>query len=99
MGNITGMPKTISVLFNAVYYFLDHVIIIINKEYYRLLVIHHNQVLWDKHYKSIGGAKRSFARNFKNMACNQLKENMWSHMYDPDNDWLQDKLNLANNLH
>jgi len=88
---------TITKLINALYYFLDHVFIIIADEDYRLLVIHNNRLLWDKKYKSIRDARIAFSKRFGNMACDQLKKNIWSHRYDPDKDWLMDKLNLANN--
>ncbi len=81
------------------YYFLEYVFIIIADGDYRLLVILHNQVLWDKKYKTIRDAKIAFNTHFGHMAYKPSIEKHWSQMYPPDNDWLMPKLNLANNPH
>jgi len=87
----TGIPG-ISILLSSIYYFLDYVFIIISDKDYRLLVIHNNRVLWDKNYKTVRGARISFAKRFKHMAYNLLKTNEWSHCYRPEKEWLRDLL-------
>ena len=91
----TDTVPTITSLFNAVYYYLEHVFIIHSPDDYRLLVIHHNQVLLDKHYKSIRGAKIAFSRRFGHKVSEQFRYYTWSDIYPPDNDWLVGKLKLA----
>jgi len=91
------IEPAITKLINAVYYFLDHVFIIISDGDYRLLVIHNNRVLWDKNYKTVRAARIAFAKRFKHKAYDLLKTNEWSHRYRPEKEWLMDKLNLVNN--
>ena len=89
--------STISALINANFYYLQCAFIITSVDEYRLLVIRRNQVLWDKNYKSLRGAKIAFAHRFSDRVGDFFKKNQWSHHYDPENDWLMDKLNLTNN--
>ena len=99
MGSKTDLQPVASVLFNANLYFLHYVVIVITGEKYRLLVILDNRVLWDKEYKTVKGARIAFNKLFKERAWHAVKKSLWSPFFPPDNDWLQEKLNLANSVH
>jgi hypothetical protein len=81
----------ISVLMNSVYYFLDHAFIIAekNKNRYRLLVFHNNEVLTDQTYKNLRGARVAFFRLFRYKAYdNKYSKPEWTPLYHPEQEWL-----------
>ena len=85
----------ISRLINDIYFFLHRVLIINIDDDYRLLVIKNNRVLWDKKYKSVRGARVAFAKLFLEMGWKKGVKPQWSHMYPPDEDWLDNILKEA----
>ena len=99
----TNQPKQkVSVLINAIRYFLNNVVIIVSEKGYRLLVVLQNRIIFDKYYNSLSGAKISFVKLFK--VREQItefplfKNNEWTNPYTPDEDWLMDILNLKHNV-
>ena len=97
----TKQPKQkVSILINAIRYFLHNVVIIVSEKGFRLLVVLQNRIIFDKYYNSLKGARISFVKLFK--VREQITEfplfenNEWTNPYTPDEDWLRDLLNLAN---
>ena len=87
----TGEISTISLLTNSVYYFIDCVFIAKLKNKYRLVVLQHRKVLFDKNYPSIKKCKIAFDEMFKEKAWSEEVNAEWSHFYDPDKDWIGKK--------
>ncbi len=87
----------ISRLLNSIYYFLDCVFIIITEPDYRLVILHHDQVIMDVHYKTLRGAKIAFAKYFGERAWAEEVQSQWTHAYPPDNDWMSEKLDILEN--
>jgi hypothetical protein len=84
----------ISRLLNSIYYFLDCVFILISEKNYRLVILHHDQVIMDVHYNSLRGAKIAFAKYFGERAWAEDVQSQWTHTYPPDNDWISEKLDI-----
>ena len=82
---------TISILINSIYYFIDCVFILRSQNKYRLVVLQHSRVLLDQDYHSERGCRIAFARLFKEKAWDETIKAEWSHFYDPDKEWLQEK--------
>jgi len=98
-GQDESQEKTIyiSKLVNSVYYFISDVFIrtdMIDKKKFTLVVIHNNTVLVHKDYKTSRGAKIAFSRLFKKKSWKESVRALWSHFYDPDKDWLDEKINI-----
>jgi hypothetical protein len=87
----------ISRLLNSIYYFLDCVFIIISETDYRLVILHHDQVIMDVHYNSLRGAKIAFAKYFGERAWAEEVQSQWTHTYQPDSDWMNEKLEILRN--
>ncbi len=69
-GTIEGLvpfppEKKVSLLKNSIYYFLQGVLIIQEKEGFRLLVIQHGKLLDDELYRTVRGARIAFAKRYK----------------------------------
>ena len=93
-------PKVvISRLLNSTYYFISTCFImktIANGVVYRLLVIHDN-VLADRNYPTLRGAKIAFKKQFKHLAWRDDLPAEWSHFYQPEQDWIEKMLSTAGN--
>lgn len=83
----------ISSLINTIFYYLHCVFIMTVNGKYRLVVIRNNRVLAYNLYTTIRGAKIAFSKKFKGWKKEIKAE--WSHFYDPDKPWLDEKLNIA----
>ena len=81
----------ISTLVNSVLYFLDSAVIILEGKHYRLIVCHNKQVLTDQGYETLRGAKIAFSKLFQYKAFLNSKAE-WSHLYPPEQEWLDNKL-------
>ena len=97
---ITTSPQAtpiypISKLINSVYFFLDDVLVIDEKNVYRLIVYSHGEILVDKRFKTIRGARIAFFRLFKHKAWGPETKAQWSHFYDPDEDWMEDLMKIV----
>ena len=86
-----GEKTVISRLINSIYYFIDCVFILKIKDKYRLVVRHNGVVLCDNYYTTERGGKIAFDKLFKDKAWSEDIQAQWSHFYDPDNDWLEEK--------
>jgi hypothetical protein len=82
---------TISMLINSIHYFIDCVYILRSKNKYRLVVLQHSRVLLDKEYPTANGGRIAFTRFFKYKAWDETIKAKWSHFYDPDKEWLEEK--------
>jgi hypothetical protein len=90
---LSSEAKTrICILINAVYFFLESVFIVVEKDQYRLVVIHNRKLIVDERYDTIRGAKIAFYRMYKEKACAKGLRNEWSANYEPDKRWLSRKL-------
>jgi len=85
--------KTVSVLINAIFYFLENVYIVKSPGPlgYRLIAIHRGRVLADERYETARGARIAFARMFKHKSWKEDVHPQWTHFYDADNAWFTKK--------
>lgn len=86
-----GEKPVISLLINSIYYFIDCVYILKSKNRYRLVVLQHSKVLFDKYYPTVRGCRIAFQKFFKEKAWSEEIKAQWSHFYDPDSEWLEEK--------
>jgi hypothetical protein len=97
-----NQPRKISLLENSIYYFLKTVLIDIQEERCRLVVVHQDLLLTDCSYKTLRGAKIAFARMYKQKAWKEGVKTAWTQPYHPEAEWLRKKLPhsfvLNNNL-
>ena len=82
---------TISTLINSIHYFIEFAAILRLKEKYRLVVLQHSRVLLDQYYPTEKGCHIAFGKIFKDKAWDETIKPQWSHFYDPDKKWLQEK--------
>jgi hypothetical protein len=87
----TGEKPVISRLINSIYYFIDCVYILKLKNKYRLVALQHSKVLFDKYYPTVRGCKIAFQMMYKEKAWSDEIKAQWSHFYDPDIEWLEEK--------
>lgn len=80
---------------NNVYYFLETVFIQVEKIGYRLVVIHNNRVRTNKCYSTLPGAKKGFSRMYKGKAWKKGIKPIWSKLYHPDFEWLDEQIGLV----
>jgi hypothetical protein len=81
----------ISMLINAIHYFIECVFILQSKDKFRLVVLHQSKVLYDKYYPTERGCRIAFGKFFKDKAWSEEIKADWSHFYDPDKRWLEKK--------
>ena len=86
-----GTETTISMLINSIHYFIECVFILRAQNKYRLVVLQHSRVLLDQDYPSERGCRIAFTRLFKEKAWDETIKAEWSHFYDPDKEWLEEK--------
>ena len=97
---------SISRLTNSIYYYIDTCFIMDlsgtaqGKNRYRLLAFHESEkkIFVDKYYPTLKGARIAFNRQFKNMAWNDNVSPHWTFLYEPDRDWIDEMLSIAENL-
>lgn len=91
--------RAIVLLINSALYFLDWVIIVLEKGQYRLVVCRAGEVTYDRYFESMGEAKARFYDNYQFLAFKGEDEPMWSVAYFPLKKWLQTKLDkMAPNI-
>jgi hypothetical protein len=83
----------ISMLMNAIHYFLDCVFIIHSFRQYRLLVFLSDNILLDQQYTSLKGAKIAFQKFYGHQACIEGIKARWDE-YIPENSWIMKKMDL-----
>lgn len=79
------------ILINSIYYFIEYVFIIANEKSYQLIVMHRGRVLINKTYGTAKGAKVAFARMYSQKAWQKGVKPDWSHFYNPDKKWFEEK--------
>lgn len=84
--------KEIIILTNPVVYWLDYVIIVFEEKGYRLVVCSRKKILTDKRYKDVRGAKIAFLKYHQFRAINRELKPIWSGIYAPDRNWLDDRI-------
>lgn len=84
-------PMTISMLINSVYYFIECVFILDFHDHYRLVALHSGKVLIDASYETLRGARIAFSKLYGDKAWSEEIKAQWSHFYDPDARWLDEK--------
>jgi hypothetical protein len=81
----------ISMLLNAIHYYLDCAIIIHSAQQFRLAVFHRNTVLFDKPYTTLKGAKIAFHKIYRHQVCIEGVEARWDE-YAPEYSWIEKKI-------
>lgn len=84
--------RAMSLLINSVYYFIECVFILSLPHRYRLVVLHNGRVLTDACYETLRGAKIAFSKLYGHKAWTDGVKAQWSHFYDPDAQWLDEKI-------
>jgi hypothetical protein len=82
---------SMSRLINSIYYFIECVFILSLPGCYRLVVLHNGRVLTDSCYDTLRGAKIAFSKLYRHKAWAEGVKAQWSHLYQPDADWLEEK--------
>ncbi len=85
----------ISNCINSVYYFLQCVLIVKKNDCYCLFVRHNGNVLVNKDYETLKGAKIAFHKLFNKKAWKTDIKAKWSHFYDPESQWLEEKTKVT----
>ncbi|UCH92703.1 MAG: hypothetical protein JSV88_20735 [Candidatus Aminicenantes bacterium] len=88
-----GPPK-IYRLINSIFYFIDCVFIMELVSGYRLVGIHLKNVLFDREYPGLKGAKIAFSKLNKKKAWSEDVEALWSYAYEPYSQWYEEKLKI-----
>jgi hypothetical protein len=83
----------ISILLNAIHYFLDCVFIIHSYRRYRLLVLNSDNIIVDQHYTSLKGAKIAFHQIYRSQACIKGTKAVWDE-YIPEQWWIKKKMKI-----
>jgi hypothetical protein len=83
----------ISMLLNAIHYFLDCVFIIHSHRQYRLLVFLSDKILVDQQYTSLKGAKIAFQKFYGDKACLEGIKARWDE-YIPESWWMKKKMEI-----
>lgn len=83
----------ISMLLNAIHYFLDCVFIIHSHRQYRLLVFLSDNILLDQQYTSLKGAKIAFQKFYGHQACIEGIKARWDE-YIPESWWIKKKMEI-----
>ena len=84
-------PTKISILTNSIFFFINSVFIISQKETYYLVANHKGKLLIDKPYKTLRGAKIAFSRLFGHRGWKEDLKANWSIFYKPETRWLREK--------
>ncbi len=85
----------IILLTNSIHYSLEYVFITFEEESYRLVVNRDGELVTDENYKTLKGAKIAFLKFHGLWAINEKIRPKWSHIYTPDNEWLEQRLKGA----
>ena len=86
--------SNISLLINSIYYYLECVFIHHGENDYRLVVFEFDrkEASLARRYKSLEDAKMAFEELYRRYACDETVKPGWSHPYDPDEDWLEERM-------
>ncbi len=84
--------KKIIHLNNSIHYLLECVFIVFEEEGYRLMVDRGGEIITDKNYKTVQGAKIAFLKFHGLLAVMDEVRAKWSHAYPPGKEWLEQRL-------
>jgi len=93
-----GISPTLMILINSVYYFLECVYILAQKNHYQLVVIHNGRVLTYRDYKTQKGAKIAFQKLYREKAWKEGVKADWTHPYQVDQQWFKEKDDLLSHI-
>ena len=82
-------------LVNNGYFFLRYVFILGENGDYRLVVIHDNRLLTDRHYKSLSHAKSAFARMYNRKSWKKGVKPEWSTFFPLGISWVKDEIEYS----
>jgi hypothetical protein len=82
-------PGKICVLTNSAFYFINWVFIVRRNVSYRLVVNHNGNLLMDKDYRTLRGAKIAFSKLFKHRNWEKNVKAEWSRFFEPESQWLK----------
>ncbi len=84
--------KKIICLNNSSHYLLEYVFIVFEEEGYRLVVDKGGEIITNKNYKTVQGAKVAFFKVHSLLAVMDGVRPIWSHAYPPGKEWLEQRL-------
>lgn len=82
-------------LVNNGYFFLRYVFILAENEDFRLVVIHDNRLLTDRHYKSLSHAKSAFAKMYNRKSWKKGVKPEWSIFFPPGIGWVKNEIEYS----
>ncbi len=91
-----GQELKISRLLNSIQFYLECAFIVMEEEGCRLIILHSGSVMMDTHYNTVRGAKIAFTKYFGQRAWQEDVKPSWSHTYNPDDDWMDQYLEILN---
>ena len=94
----TACDVEVAILENSVYYFLSHVFIMKKSGMYWLAVLRDNSLLTYCSYKTSRGAKIAFSKLYESGWKEDVKAK-WGPFFNPDNKWLNEKLEKVTTNH
>jgi hydroxymethylpyrimidine pyrophosphatase-like HAD family hydrolase len=89
--------KKITFMINSGRYLLNYVMVVFEDLGYRLVVNRSGDIITDKIYETLKGAKIAFLKFHHFLAHNEEVKPIWSHVYVPEEEWLREKLQLKLN--
>lgn len=84
----------VAILTNSYYYFIETVFVIFHKGVYRLVALNRSKIIMNTVYPSLRGAKIAFLRKFREKSWDESLQPNWTELYEPEADWLKDKVKL-----
>lgn len=89
---LSGAFQGMSLLASSFAFFIDTVFILRQASGYRLVVIHNKQVLTDRCYASVRGARIAFSRIYGWRSCHEDAATNWTIFYQPCQSWLTERV-------
>jgi len=89
--------KKIIFMVNSAQYLLNYVMVVFEDFGYRLVVNRAGDIITDKIYDTLKGAKIAFLKFHHFFAYNKDVKPEWTRAYVPDNEWLEEKLQIKLN--
>ena len=89
--------KKITFMINSGRYLLNYVLVVFEDDGFRLVVNQSGEIITDKTYETLRGAKIAFLKFHHFLAHNDELKPIWSHSYVPEKEWLDEKLQLKLN--
>ena len=89
-----GNREKICALINFPEYVLQYTFILVETNSYRLAVIHQGSVRTNECFPTLEAAKNAFASKYNRKSWNKNAVPRWTKLYEPDRDWLNDKIEI-----